>query len=201
VCMAAASKEQQGGDKDFLVAKGGECACRLLDDIRVRSWSAKSSVMQGASCTQRKVSMVPFVLSIPFVLSRGGSISPDSFLPSILLLVVIIVTVVIVVVILVVVVVAIIGLIIVVAIIGVVVVILILCCLVNVDRMAPMRTSISAAPAMNQAAIWQLIDDCVTATLEAQAANMANTDNTNRNPEPRETHVVRKCTYKEFTSF
>nr|GFC87937.1 reverse transcriptase domain-containing protein [Tanacetum cinerariifolium] len=70
--------------------------------------------------------------------------------------------------------------------------ILILCCLVNVDRMAPMRTSISAAPAMNQAAIWQLIDDCVTATLEAQAANMENTDNTNRNPEPRETPVVRK---------
>nr|GFD37201.1 hypothetical protein [Tanacetum cinerariifolium] len=32
--------------------------------------SAKSSVMHGASCTQRKVSMVPFVLSIPFVLSQ-----------------------------------------------------------------------------------------------------------------------------------
>nr|GEY61112.1 reverse transcriptase domain-containing protein [Tanacetum cinerariifolium] len=57
--------------------------------------SAKYGVMQGASCAQRKVSMVPFVLSIPFVLSRGGSISPDSFLLSILLLVVIIVTVVI----------------------------------------------------------------------------------------------------------
>ncbi|GKA39369.1 hypothetical protein Tco_0731920, partial [Tanacetum coccineum] len=41
----------------------------------------------GASCTQRKVSMVPFVFSIPFVLSWGGSISSDSFLPSILLLV------------------------------------------------------------------------------------------------------------------
>nr|GEU92579.1 reverse transcriptase domain-containing protein [Tanacetum cinerariifolium] len=29
---------------------------------------------------------------------------------------------------------------------------------------------------------------------------MENTDNTNRNPEPRETHVARKCTYKEFMS-
>nr|GEV63103.1 hypothetical protein [Tanacetum cinerariifolium] len=71
--------------------------------------SAKSSMMHGASCTQRKVSMVPFVLSIPFVLIQGGSISPDSFLPSILLLVVILVTVVIVAVILVVVVVMIVG--------------------------------------------------------------------------------------------
>ncbi|GJX65705.1 retrovirus-related pol polyprotein from transposon TNT 1-94 [Tanacetum coccineum] len=75
--------------------------------------------MVGASCTQRKVSMVPFVFSIPFVLSWGGSISSDSFLPSILLVVVIIVTVVIVAVILVVVVVVIVGVVIV---IGVVVV-------------------------------------------------------------------------------
>nr|GEY36665.1 hypothetical protein [Tanacetum cinerariifolium] len=69
--------------------------------------SANLCVMQGASCTQRKVSMVLF--STPFVLSWGGSISSDSFLPSILLLVVIIVTVVIVVVILIVIVVAIVG--------------------------------------------------------------------------------------------
>ncbi|GJS13417.1 hypothetical protein Tco_0407889 [Tanacetum coccineum] len=65
----------------------------------------------GASCTQRKVSMVSF-----------GRISPNSFLSSILLVVVIIVTVVIVVVILIVVVVAIIGVVIVVAIFGVVVI-------------------------------------------------------------------------------
>ncbi|GJX94262.1 hypothetical protein Tco_0348848 [Tanacetum coccineum] len=84
---------------------------------------SKSCVMQGVSCTQRKVSMVPFVFSILFLLSWGGSISFDSFLPSILLLVVIIVMVVIVVVILIVVVVAIIGVVIVVAIIGVVVVV------------------------------------------------------------------------------
>nr|GEW38261.1 reverse transcriptase domain-containing protein [Tanacetum cinerariifolium] len=34
--------------------------------------------------------------------------------------------------------------------------------------------------------------------LEEQATNMANTNNTNRNPEPRETLAARKCTYKEF---
>ncbi|GKD01914.1 reverse transcriptase domain-containing protein, partial [Tanacetum coccineum] len=44
------------------------------------------------------------------------------------------------------------------------------------------------------------VADSVAAALEAQAANMANTDNTNRNPKPRETHVARKCTYKEFMS-
>nr|GEU40833.1 reverse transcriptase domain-containing protein [Tanacetum cinerariifolium] len=40
----------------------------------------------------------------------------------------------------------------------------------------------------------------VAATLEAQAANIANTDNTNRNPELRETPAARKCTYKAFMS-
>nr|GEZ99654.1 reverse transcriptase domain-containing protein [Tanacetum cinerariifolium] len=50
------------------------------------------------------------------------------------------------------------------------------------------------------AAIRQLIDDRVAVALEAQAANMENTNNTNRNPEPRETHAARKCTYKEFMS-
>nr|GEV07048.1 putative reverse transcriptase domain-containing protein [Tanacetum cinerariifolium] len=38
--------------------------------------------------------------------------------------------------------------------------------------MPPKRTSTSAAPAINHAAIWQLTDDCVAAALEAQAANM-----------------------------
>nr|GEU93803.1 reverse transcriptase domain-containing protein [Tanacetum cinerariifolium] len=60
------------------------------------------------------------------------------------------------------------------------------------------RTSTSAAPAMNQAAIRQLIDDRVAAALEAQVANMANTSNTNRNPE--QALVARKCSYKEFMS-
>nr|GFC03887.1 hypothetical protein [Tanacetum cinerariifolium] len=78
--------------------------------------------------------------------------------------------------------------------------ILILCCLINVDRMAPKRTSTSAAPAMTQAAIRNLVVDSVVGTLEVQAANMANTDNTIRNTRPRETHVARKCSYKEFMS-
>nr|GEX88401.1 reverse transcriptase domain-containing protein [Tanacetum cinerariifolium] len=64
--------------------------------------------------------------------------------------------------------------------------------------MAPKRTSTSAAPTMNQADIQQLIDDRVAAALEAQAANMANTGNANRNP--KQAHVARKCSYKEFMS-
>ncbi|GKG20045.1 hypothetical protein Tco_0379846, partial [Tanacetum coccineum] len=65
--------------------------------------SARSYVMQGAPFTQRMISSIPI----------GGSISPESFLLSILLLVVIIVMVVIVAVILVVFVVTIIGVVIV----------------------------------------------------------------------------------------
>ncbi|GKD58002.1 hypothetical protein Tco_1295511 [Tanacetum coccineum] len=53
------------------------------------------------------------------------------------------------------------------------------------NKMAPKRTSTSAAPAMSQAAIRQLVADSVAAALEAQAATMANTDNTNRNTEQR----------------
>ncbi|GJY69434.1 hypothetical protein Tco_0472416 [Tanacetum coccineum] len=52
--------------------------------------SARSCVMHGAFLTHGKV------FSIPIVFNWGGSISPDGFLPSILLLVVIIVAVVIV---------------------------------------------------------------------------------------------------------
>nr|GEZ36081.1 hypothetical protein [Tanacetum cinerariifolium] len=61
--------------------------------------------------------------------------------------------------------------------------------------MPPKRTSTSAAPAMTQAAIWQLVTDSVAVALRAQAANMANNDNTNRNSEPRRTPIARKCTY------
>ncbi|GJT17774.1 putative reverse transcriptase domain-containing protein [Tanacetum coccineum] len=64
--------------------------------------------------------------------------------------------------------------------------------------MAPKRTSTSAAPPMTQAAISKLVDDSVAAALEAQAATMANTDNTNRNTGQREAPVARKCSYKEF---
>ncbi|GJR71002.1 hypothetical protein Tco_0017067 [Tanacetum coccineum] len=63
--------------------------------------------------------------------------------------------------------------------------------------MPPKRTSTSEAPAMTQAAIKKLAADSVFAALEAQAANMENTDNTTR---PREAHVARKCSYKEFMS-
>ncbi|GKA89506.1 hypothetical protein Tco_0811318, partial [Tanacetum coccineum] len=49
--------------------------------------------------------------------------------------------------------------------------------------MPPKRMSTSEAPAMTQAAIRKLVADSVTTALEAQATNMANTDNTTR---PRE---------------
>ncbi|GJZ11521.1 hypothetical protein Tco_0546280 [Tanacetum coccineum] len=67
-------------------------------------------------------------------------------------------------------------------------------------RMVPKRTSTSAAPAMTQAAIKKIVADSVTVALEAQAATMTNTDNTNRNTGPRATPIARKCSYKEFMS-
>nr|GEW52637.1 reverse transcriptase domain-containing protein [Tanacetum cinerariifolium] len=57
------------------------------------------------------------------------------------------------------------------------------------NKMPPESTSTSAAPAMTQAAIWQLVADRAVAALEAQAANMATADNTNRNHEPREAPI------------
>ncbi|GJV13520.1 reverse transcriptase domain-containing protein [Tanacetum coccineum] len=66
--------------------------------------------------------------------------------------------------------------------------------------MPPKRTSTSKAPTMTQAAIRKLVADSVSATLEAQAATMANADNTNRNTGEREALVARKCSYKEFMS-
>ncbi|GJS12810.1 putative reverse transcriptase domain-containing protein [Tanacetum coccineum] len=57
--------------------------------------------------------------------------------------------------------------------------------------------STSKASAMTQAAIKKLVADSVSAALEAQAANMANTDNTTR---PREAPVSRQCSSKEFMS-
>ncbi|GJT58370.1 putative reverse transcriptase domain-containing protein [Tanacetum coccineum] len=67
--------------------------------------------------------------------------------------------------------------------------------------MAPKRTPTSAAPAMSQAAIRKLVANSVATALEAQAATMANTDNTNRNTREREAHIARKCSYKEFMSY
>nr|GEU85570.1 hypothetical protein [Tanacetum cinerariifolium] len=68
------------------------------------------------------------------------------------------------------------------------------------SSMAPKRKSTSAAPTMTQAAIKKLVADSVAAALEAQAAIMENTDNTNRNIRESETTVARKCSYKEFIS-
>ncbi|GKA50834.1 reverse transcriptase domain-containing protein [Tanacetum coccineum] len=66
--------------------------------------------------------------------------------------------------------------------------------------MPPKRSSTSETPAITLAAIQQLIADGIAAALEAQAANMVNTDNTNRNTGPRETHVAKRGNYKEFIS-
>ncbi|GJT10494.1 hypothetical protein Tco_0857536 [Tanacetum coccineum] len=66
--------------------------------------------------------------------------------------------------------------------------------------MTPKRTLTSEAPAMTQAAIKKLVVDSVTAALEAQAATMANADNTNWNTGEREAPIARKCSYKEFMS-
>ncbi|GJY49368.1 hypothetical protein Tco_0439324 [Tanacetum coccineum] len=64
--------------------------------------------------------------------------------------------------------------------------------LMDQKRMPPKRMSTSEAPAMTQAVIRKLVADSVSAALEAQAANMANTDNTTR---PREALVARyNCT-------
>ncbi|GJW28935.1 hypothetical protein Tco_0045810 [Tanacetum coccineum] len=68
------------------------------------------------------------------------------------------------------------------------------------SQMPPKRTSTSEAPAMTQAAIKKLVTDSVTEALEAQAATMANADNTYRNTGEREALVARKCSYKEFMS-
>nr|GEU97495.1 reverse transcriptase domain-containing protein [Tanacetum cinerariifolium] len=66
------------------------------------------------------------------------------------------------------------------------------------NSMPPKRISTSEASAMTQASIKKLVTNIVSAALEAQAANMANTVNTTG---PRETPVARKYTYKEFMSF
>nr|GEY36577.1 putative reverse transcriptase domain-containing protein [Tanacetum cinerariifolium] len=66
--------------------------------------------------------------------------------------------------------------------------------------MPPKRMSTTKAPAMTQASIRQLVVDSVAIALETQAATIANADNANRNPEPREAPVARKFSYKEFMS-
>ncbi|GJR15395.1 hypothetical protein Tco_0798047 [Tanacetum coccineum] len=69
------------------------------------------------------------------------------------------------------------------------------------SRMPPKRTSTSKTPAITLAAIRQLITDGIATALEAQAANMANTDNTNRSTGPRKTLVAKRGNYKKFISY
>nr|GEW15349.1 putative reverse transcriptase domain-containing protein [Tanacetum cinerariifolium] len=59
-------------------------------------------------------------------------------------------------------------------------------CVLKNSKIAPKRTSTSAVPTMTQVAIRKLVADSVAIALEAQAANMTNADNTNRNTEPKE---------------
>ncbi|GJT55025.1 putative reverse transcriptase domain-containing protein [Tanacetum coccineum] len=58
--------------------------------------------------------------------------------------------------------------------------------------MPPKRTSTSETPAITLAAIRQLINDGISSALKAQAASMANTDNTNKNTGTSGTPVARK---------
>ncbi|GJW24235.1 reverse transcriptase domain-containing protein [Tanacetum coccineum] len=64
--------------------------------------------------------------------------------------------------------------------------------------MPPKRTSTSETPAITLDAIWQLINDGISSALNAQAAAMANSDNSNRNTEPREIPIAKRENYKEF---
>nr|GEV40173.1 reverse transcriptase domain-containing protein [Tanacetum cinerariifolium] len=66
-----------------------------------------------------------------------------------------------------------------------------------VDRMPPKRTSTSETPAITLATIQRLITDGIAAALKTQSIN---TNDTNRNLEPRETPVAKRGNYKEFIS-
>nr|GEW99071.1 reverse transcriptase domain-containing protein [Tanacetum cinerariifolium] len=62
----------------------------------------------------------------------------------------------------------------------------------HLDELPLERIEEMEVPAMTQTAIWRLVADSVAIALEAQAANMENASNTNKNTEPREAHVARK---------
>nr|GEX13776.1 RNA-directed DNA polymerase, eukaryota, reverse transcriptase zinc-binding domain protein [Tanacetum cinerariifolium] len=64
-------------------------------------------------------------------------------------------------------------------------------------RMPPKRTLTSETPAITLATIQRLITDGIATAPETQAIN---TNDTNRNLEPRETHVEKRGNYKEFIS-
>nr|GEV85955.1 reverse transcriptase domain-containing protein [Tanacetum cinerariifolium] len=63
--------------------------------------------------------------------------------------------------------------------------------------MPPKRTSTSETPAITLATIQRLITNGIAAALETQAIN---TNDTNRNLEPRETPIAKRGNYKEFIS-
>ncbi|GJY59748.1 reverse transcriptase domain-containing protein, partial [Tanacetum coccineum] len=60
----------------------------------------------------------------------------------------------------------------------------------------PKRTSTSKTPVITLDAIRQLINDGISSALKAQAAAMANSNNSNRNTEPGEIHY---CPRTEIT--
>ncbi|GJT12511.1 hypothetical protein Tco_0859553 [Tanacetum coccineum] len=62
------------------------------------------------------------------------------------------------------------------------------------------RTSTSETSAITLAAIQQLITNSISLALAAQAATIANADNSNRNTGPREILVAKRGNYKEFIS-
>nr|GFA79067.1 reverse transcriptase domain-containing protein [Tanacetum cinerariifolium] len=64
-------------------------------------------------------------------------------------------------------------------------------------RMPPKRTSTSESPAITLATIQRLITDGIAVALETRAIN---TNNTNRNLEPKETPIAKRGNYKEFIS-
>ncbi|GJZ61847.1 reverse transcriptase domain-containing protein [Tanacetum coccineum] len=66
--------------------------------------------------------------------------------------------------------------------------------------MPPKRTSTSAAPAMIQAAIRQLITDALLPPWKHKLLPWQNADNPNRNTGPREIPVAKRGNYKEFIS-
>nr|GEV81513.1 hypothetical protein [Tanacetum cinerariifolium] len=65
-------------------------------------------------------------------------------------------------------------------------------------KMPPKRTSTSKTPAITLDTIQRIITDDIAAALETRAIN---TNNTNRNLEPKETPVAKRGNYKEFISY
>nr|GEW56861.1 reverse transcriptase domain-containing protein [Tanacetum cinerariifolium] len=67
----------------------------------------------------------------------------------------------------------------------------------ELNEMPPKRTSTFETPTITLASIQRLITDGIAAALETRAID---TNNTNRNLEPKETHVAKRGNYKEFIS-